>query len=70
MEAWGPDVIRVRETLNAEFADAYFYLGFSRLGLNDTEGAQENLQKYIEVSPADAPNVPTAQALLQKLAPS
>ena len=47
--------------------DAYYYRGISRLTLGDTEAAKADLERFVAMAPADAPELPTARKILESL---
>ncbi len=48
-------------------ADAYYYRGISYLSLGKTAEAKADLEKYISIAPADAPEVATARKILETM---
>lgn len=48
-------------------ADAYYYRGISQLSLGKTAEAKADLEKYVSMAPADAPEVATAKKILESL---
>ena len=47
--------------------DAYYYRGISYLSLGKTAEAKADLEKYISIAPADAPEVATAKKILETM---
>jgi len=48
-------------------ADAYYYRGLSYLGLDKTAEAKADLEKYVAMASADAPEVATAKKILESI---
>ena len=46
-------------------ADAFYYRGLSKLNLGDRTGARADLEKFIAMAPADAPQLPMAKQILE-----
>ena len=47
--------------------DAYYYRGVSKLGLGDQAGARADIQKYVSMAPADAPEMALAKKILDSI---
>jgi tetratricopeptide (TPR) repeat protein len=47
--------------------DAYYYRGISYLSLQKTAEAKADLQKFVAIAPADAPDLPTAKKILETI---
>ncbi len=47
--------------------DAYYYRGISKLTLGETAAAKADLEKFVSMAPADAPELPTARKILESL---
>jgi predicted Zn-dependent protease len=50
-----------------EKADAYYYRGLSQLGLGKQAEAKADLEKYVKLAPADAPELATAKKILETI---
>ncbi len=50
-----------------EHPDAYYYRGISYLSLTQTAEAKADLQKFIALAPADAPELATAKKILETI---
>jgi hypothetical protein len=48
-------------------ADGYYYRGISRLSLGKNAEAKTDLEKYVSIAPADAPELATAKKILESL---
>ena len=48
-------------------ADAYYYRGLSYLAAGKMDEAKADLTKFVEIAPADAPELPTAKAMLESI---
>lgn len=48
-------------------ADGYYYRGISYLSLGKTAEAKADLEKYVSIAPADAPELATAKKILESL---
>ncbi|MBY0496807.1 MAG: tetratricopeptide repeat protein [Cyanobacteria bacterium] len=48
-------------------ADGYYYRGISQLALGKTAEAKADLEKYVSIAPADAPELVTAKKILESL---
>jgi len=60
------DALKKAIEMNPKHAEAHYQLGITLLGLNDMEGAMEELKTYLVVDP-DGPNVEVAKALIEQL---
>ena len=49
------------------YPDGYYYRGISHLSLGKTAEAKADLEKYVSIAPADAPEVATAKKILETL---
>jgi tetratricopeptide (TPR) repeat protein len=49
------------------YADGYYYRGISYLSLGKTAEAKVDLEKYVSIAPADAPELATAKKILESL---
>ena len=47
--------------------DGYYYRGISYLSLGKTAEAKTDLQKYVTIAPADAPELATAKKILETI---
>lgn len=47
--------------------DAYYYRGISHLSLGKTAEAKADLEKYVSIAPADAPELATAKKILETI---
>ncbi len=47
--------------------DGYYYRGISHLSLGKTAEAKADLEKYVSIAPADAPEVATAKKILETM---
>ncbi|HJU44220.1 MAG TPA: tetratricopeptide repeat protein [Vicinamibacterales bacterium] len=47
--------------------DGYYYRGISQLSLGKTAEAKADLEKYVSIAPADAPEVATAKKILETM---
>jgi tetratricopeptide (TPR) repeat protein len=50
-----------------QHADAYYYRGISKLSLGDREAARTDLEKFLSLAPADAPEIKMAKQILESL---
>jgi Flp pilus assembly protein TadD len=48
-------------------ADAYYYRGISKLSLGDRAAAKADLEKFLSLAPADAPEIKMAKQILESL---
>lgn len=48
-------------------ADAYYYRGVSYLGIGKQAEAKADLEKFVKLAPADAPELPTAKKILESI---
>ena len=48
-------------------ADAYYYRGLSYLATGKMDEAKADLEKFVAIAPADAPELPTAKAMLESI---
>ena len=48
-------------------ADAYYYRGLSYLATGKMDEAKVDLTKFVAIAPADAPELPTAKAMLESI---
>ena len=48
-------------------ASAYYYRGISQLSLGNTAEAKADLQKFVSLAPADAPELDTARKILDTI---
>lgn len=64
------DAVKVLDRAIARFPqspDAYFYRGLGRYDAKDPTGAKSDLEQYISMAPADAPQLPQAKELVSKI---
>ena len=47
--------------------DAYYYRGISNLSLGKAPEAKADLEKYVSMAPADAPELATAKKILETM---
>jgi len=50
-----------------QYPDGYYYRGISYLSLGKTAEAKIDLQKYVTIAPADAPELATAKKILETI---
>lgn len=48
-------------------ADAYYYRGLSHLAIDKRPEAKADLEKFVSIAPADAPELATAKAMLESI---
>jgi hypothetical protein len=65
-----PGAIALLDRVVARFpqkADTYFFRGFAKLKTNNTTEGKADLEKYVAMAPADAPQLAQAKELLSKI---
>jgi cytochrome c-type biogenesis protein CcmH/NrfG len=50
-----------------QMPDPYFYRGFAKLQASNTVEGRADLEKYVSLAPADAPQVTQAKELLARI---